>query len=127
MATDPFTPGYGEFQGIPQRTLPDDCVEYTLLIIDRSSPAQDPLSVRSQLEKVQQAASDLVKEIAGEYIWQRDEFQLELVERAAQGWWCLQGRTEYGDSVDDEWLVVWILRELSKKFEKLWIRWAPSV
>ena len=127
MATDPFTPGFGEFQGIPQRTLPDDCVEYTLLIIDRSSPAQDPSSVRSQLEKVQQAASDLVEEIAGEYIWQRDEFQLELVERAAQGWWCLQGRTEYGDSVDDEWLVVWILRELSKKFEKLWIRWAPSV
>jgi hypothetical protein len=119
MATDPF---FGEFHGIPQRTLPDDCVEYTLLVIDSAS-ALDPASVRSQLEEVQQTARDLLKEVAGEYIWQRDEFHLELVggEEGVPRW-CLHGRTEYGDSVDDEWLIVWILRELSKKFEKLWIR-----
>ena len=34
----------------------------------------------------------------------------------------LYGRTEYGDSVEDEWLVVYILRELSKKHPYLWVR-----
>ena len=35
---------------------------------------------------------------------------------------CLQGRTNYGDSVEDEWLVVYILRELSKQHPEVWIK-----
>lgn len=34
----------------------------------------------------------------------------------------LRGRTNYGDSVEDEWLIVFILRELSQKFPDAWIR-----
>ena len=34
----------------------------------------------------------------------------------------LRGRTEYGDSVEDEWVAVWLLRELTKKFKDLWIK-----
>jgi hypothetical protein len=34
----------------------------------------------------------------------------------------LHGLTNYGDSVDDEWLIVYLLRELSKRFESLWIK-----
>ena len=34
----------------------------------------------------------------------------------------LYGLTSYGDSVEDEWLIVYILRELSKAFPDLWIR-----
>lgn len=34
----------------------------------------------------------------------------------------LRGRTSYGDSVEDEWLIVFILRELSLKFSDAWIR-----
>jgi SGT1 protein len=34
----------------------------------------------------------------------------------------LRGRTEYGDSVEDEWVIVWLLRELTRKFEDLSIK-----
>lgn len=34
----------------------------------------------------------------------------------------LRGRTEYGDSVEDEWVIVWLLRKLTKKFEDLYVR-----
>ena len=34
----------------------------------------------------------------------------------------LRGRTNYGDSVEDEWLVVYILRELSKQHVDVWIK-----
>lgn len=34
----------------------------------------------------------------------------------------MRGRTNYGDSVEDEWLIVYILRELSKQFPQIWIR-----
>lgn len=34
----------------------------------------------------------------------------------------LHGLTNFGDSVDDEWLIVYILRELSNRFQDLWIK-----
>lgn len=34
----------------------------------------------------------------------------------------LEGRMRVGDSVDDEWLVVWLLREVSRKWPQLVIR-----
>lgn len=34
----------------------------------------------------------------------------------------LHGLTNYGDSVEDEWLIVYILKELSNRFPQLWIK-----
>jgi hypothetical protein len=34
----------------------------------------------------------------------------------------LRGKTDYGDSVEDEWVIVWMLRELARKFDDLWIK-----
>ena len=38
----------------------------------------------------------------------------------------LQGRTEYGDSVEDEWVIVWLLRELTRKFNDIWVKVTDS-
>jgi hypothetical protein len=43
-----------------------------------------------------------------------------LIERA--GIMYLHGLTNYGDSVEDEWLIVYILKELSNRFPELWIK-----
>jgi len=32
------------------------------------------------------------------------------------------GRTDYGDAVEDEWLIVYLLRELSRQFADAWVR-----
>lgn len=34
----------------------------------------------------------------------------------------LKGQTEYGDSAEDEWVIVWLLRELTKRFPELWVK-----
>ena len=34
---------------------------------------------------------------------------------------CLRGRTNFGDSVEDEWVIVYILRELSKSYTQIWV------
>lgn len=114
---DPFTPGFGEFQGIPDRTLPDDCMGYAIFAL-----ALDSADVRTRLEEVKLEAEEMAAAWSDGYIWQREGFSLELVEKTQEKTWCLQGRTEYGDSVDDEWFIVWMLRELSKGFTDLWIR-----
>lgn len=68
---------FGEgFDGFPKR-LPDDCVEYAVYIIN-SSPAES--SGRARLRQVQQAANVLTKGLLKDFIWQRQSFNLEIVQ-----------------------------------------------
>ncbi|KAL9596183.1 MAG: hypothetical protein Q9219_005969 [cf. Caloplaca sp. 3 TL-2023] len=108
---------FGEgFNGFP-RVLPDDCVQYALYIVDAKLSDFD---VRQQLRIIQSAANVLCKTLLKGFIWQHDAFALDLIE--VEGHSCLQGRTNFGDSVEDEWLVVYLMRELSVKFPQSWIR-----
>lgn len=38
----------------------------------------------------------------------------------------LCGRTNYGDSIEDEWVIVYILRELTRQLENLWVKVTDS-
>ncbi|KAF1977251.1 SGT1 family protein Sgt1 [Bimuria novae-zelandiae CBS 107.79] len=108
---------FGEgFDGFPKR-LPEDVVEYMVFIID--SKLSD-VQTRERLQAFQRALTALEKKFLKEYIWQRDSIKLDLVRE--DGRWLLKGITNYGDSVADEWLIVYFLRELSKEFKDAWIR-----
>lgn len=108
---------FGEgFDGFPKK-LPDDVVEYLVLIIDDKL---SDIKTRERLQAFQRALSSLEKKFLKEYIWQRDALKLDLVRE--EGQWLLKGSTNYGDSVADEWLIVFLLRELSKEFKDAWIR-----
>lgn len=108
---------FGEgFDGFPKK-LPEDVVEYIIYIIDTML---SDIQTRERLQAFQRSLSQLEKKFLKEYIWQRESLKLELVRE--EGRWLLKGRTNYGDSVADEWLIVWLLRELSKEFKDAWIR-----
>ncbi len=38
----------------------------------------------------------------------------------------LHGNSDHGDAVEDEWLIVYILRELTKSFPGIWVRISDS-
>ena len=131
------------FHPIPKAELPDDCVEYSLHLISQDLDAANDSEVRNRLRDVQKYASELQKTWTKDYIWQRQGFSLELTKENGEvcmplwrtkeneltlsvGVSLLSGRTEYGDSVEDEWVVVWLLRELTKKFDDLWIKITDS-
>lgn len=131
--------GFGDgFEGFPKR-LPEDCVEYSLFIIDSKLKAQKELLAR--LEVVRKEALKLTDSLLKEYIWQRDGFKVEVESGKGApslsivsiicadlkvGLMHLHGLTNYGDSVEDEWLIVYILKELSNKFPELWIQVADT-
>lgn len=131
------------FHPIPKPALPDDCIEYSLYIISSSLDANNDSELRLRLRDVQKQATELQKRYLKDYIWQRQEFSIELnkedgevclaAQRKAEdrltpflGLSFLRGRTEYGDSVEDEWVIVWILRELTKSFKDLWAKVTDS-
>ncbi|PSN62744.1 SGT1-domain-containing protein [Corynespora cassiicola Philippines] len=108
---------FGEgFDGFP-KMLPQDVVEYVVFIIDsRLSDVQ----TRERLQAFQRAFNALEKKFLREYIWQRDPMKLDLIRENNR--WILKGTTNYGESVADEWLIVYFLRELSSEFKDAWIR-----
>jgi hypothetical protein len=108
---------FGEgFEGFPKR-LPDDTIEHLILILDtRLTDAQ----TRSRLNEVLKASNDISKKLLKDYIWQREPFSLNL--KRENDRWLLSGRASFGDSIADEWVIVYMLRELSRRFEDAWIR-----
>ncbi|EME77643.1 uncharacterized protein MYCFIDRAFT_44941 [Pseudocercospora fijiensis CIRAD86] len=121
---------FGEgFDGFPRR-LPDDCVECIIHVIDQKLNSSS--AIRARLTEILRAANDLKKRHLRDYIWQRQHFNLNLLPRpdlarsdisqASKATPFLKGRTDFGDSVADEWLIVWLLRELSSQFPNAWIR-----
>ena len=52
-----------------------------------------------------------------EFIWHRDAFELKVAQDDDRvDSWHMKGHMRVGDSVDDEWCAVWLLREVSKKW-----------
>ncbi|TLS23296.1 uncharacterized protein PpBr36_06713 [Pyricularia pennisetigena] len=98
-------------------SLPENCVEYMIFLIDQQL---EPSNVLSGLEAVKKGGVQLMESLAKDYIWQRDGFSLEIKSHA--GLLHLHGITDHGDSVEDEWLIVYVLRELTKSFDNIWVR-----
>jgi len=106
----------GGFQGFPKQ-LPDNTTNYVLAVINDNLETRKLLT---ELEHIRKLASELCERLTKEYIWQRDGFQLQVMHN--NGLHYLQGTTNYGDSVEDEWLIVFLLRELTRLRSDLWAR-----
>ncbi|KAG6148319.1 hypothetical protein E4U35_000270 [Claviceps purpurea] len=102
-------------------TIAENCVEYYLFIIDHQS---DHVTLARTLETLRRAAVELCQSLTNCYIWQRDEFSVEL--KISHGLMFLYGITDYGEAIEDEWLIVYILRELTRSFPSLWVRVADT-
>ncbi|KAK1657624.1 SGT1 protein-domain-containing protein [Colletotrichum godetiae] len=99
--------------------LQENCVEYSIFPVDPKA-ASDPLKQLSRLEDLRKSALQLASSLTADYIWQKGLFTLDVV--TEQGNSFLRGTTDYGDAIEDEWLIVFILRELSKAHPTAWIR-----
>ena len=112
----------------------EDTVEYRIFVPD-VSPVQ--------LESLQAAALKYLREsFIKDYIWQDETFDLRLStarnrrlrvvdptqkpseEKAMPP--HLVGQTRFGDNLEDEWFIVFLLFELSKKFTDVFIRCATK-
>ncbi|ROT42706.1 SGT1-domain-containing protein [Sodiomyces alkalinus F11] len=106
-----------------ETSLPENCVEYFLFLVEE--PSLDRRRKISKLEELRKSALRFSKGVLADYIWQKDEFNLELRDDLSLPP-HLHGITEYGDSVEDEWLMVYLLRELSRSDTNLWVRVSDS-
>ena len=104
------------------------------------SPPADQASTGKELEALRSQLLDHVLPLIRGYIWQRDRFNLQLSTQRQAPWQRarssgarrrdaaaaadaigsmpphLWGSVSFGDNIEDEWLVVWLLLELTRAF-----------
>jgi hypothetical protein len=55
-------------------------------------------------------------------VWNYIKIRSRSMLIAMLGITSLQGRTNYGDSIEDEWVIVYFLRELTKRHKDIWVK-----
>jgi hypothetical protein len=92
--------------------ISEDTLQYALYPPPENS---DKISVITFAACIQTFVDNLLPN----FLWHRDPFELKIVRDPDAGSerWMLQGRMRVGDCVDDEWCVVWLLREVTRKWD----------
>ena len=88
--------------------ISEDTVQYRLYPAQQSA---DKVSVLTLATVLKHYADDLLPG----FLWHRDPFELKVA--SDTDGWILEGTVRVGDCIDDEWCVVWLLREISKKWD----------
>ncbi|KAF9243859.1 SGT1 protein-domain-containing protein [Melanogaster broomeanus] len=95
-------------------SISEDTLQYTLY-----PPL--PLADKPSCTSLAACMHDLVSKLLPDLIWHRDPFQFKIVPdpdaSVGEDKNVLEGRMRVGDCVDDEWCVVWLLREISKQWD----------
>jgi hypothetical protein len=88
-------------------SISEDTLHYTIYAPLNSS---DKASVTALAASI----SNQVNTMLPNFVWHRDAFEIKLVQdQDNTESWNLEGRMRVGDSVDDEWCTVWLLKEIS--------------
>ncbi|ESK98503.1 suppressor-like protein [Moniliophthora roreri MCA 2997] len=93
-------------------TISEDTLQYRLYprkeeTIDKPSAATLATCIHSFVDS----------SLPPEFLWHRDSFELKVAQDTDTQEWFLEGRMRVGDCVDDEWCTIWLLREISSKWD----------
>ncbi|VDB85844.1 unnamed protein product [Peniophora sp. CBMAI 1063] len=91
-------------------SIAEDALHYSLHPAPSSSSKTDvsalALSIQSYLDSTLRG-----------FIWHRDSFELKLMQDEDTKQYYIGGDMRVGDSIDDEWCAVWLLKEISARWD----------
>ncbi|XP_017778493.1 PREDICTED: protein ecdysoneless [Nicrophorus vespilloides] len=118
------------YKNVLESVREDDFVEYYLF--PKPSVLNDNKEEEIMISSVLREAKQIIKKFVNKYIWHRDEFVLsartaisnilaneedrELLPSH------LYGITHYGDNIEDEWFIIYLLMQLTKEIDGLIVR-----
>ncbi|KAJ7462740.1 SGT1 protein-domain-containing protein [Mycena galericulata] len=75
------------------------------------------LSDKASVTSFAACISAWVDVLLPDFLWHRDAFELKVAPRPDSQEYLLEGRMRVGDCVDDEWCTVWLLKQISSKWD----------
>ncbi|XDV43054.1 hypothetical protein PO909_011604 [Leuciscus waleckii] len=94
--------------------IPEDAVQYQLFLAH-----PDPSDAEANEKSLKQIQQNILAEIAPllvPYIWQHQPFNIRYHPEKGDVPAHLGGVTEFGDNVEDEWFIVYLLKEITRTF-----------
>ncbi|XP_064285910.1 protein ecdysoneless homolog [Passer domesticus] len=101
-------------EALRRPALPEDAVRYRLFAAAAAGPGGEAL-----LRRCAELALVRFAPLLATYVWQREPFRLRYVPRRGETPAHLGGTTAFGDNVEDEWFIVYLLREITREFPGL--------
>ncbi|VFQ92096.1 unnamed protein product [Cuscuta campestris] len=97
---------------------PDDTVFFSIFP-DFSVHSPTSPTINSELQALHLQIIQIISPFTSNYIWQHEPFDLCLSTTSPPH---LGGKVRFGDNLEDEWFVVFLLFEISRNFRNLSIR-----
>ena len=93
-------------------TISEDTLQYLLYL----PPGQTDRVFATTLAALM---TEYAKSLLPEHFWHRDSFELKVAPdpEGDKDSWVLEGLMRVGDCIDDEWCAVWLLREITRKWD----------
>uniref|UniRef100_A0A8C4S8E2 Ecdysoneless homolog (Drosophila) n=1 Tax=Erpetoichthys calabaricus TaxID=27687 RepID=A0A8C4S8E2_ERPCA len=98
-------------------TIAEDSVQYQLFLI-AAEPAE-PEERRTILQHYVEWILARFAPLLVQYIWQYQPFNISYVPEKEDVPAHIGGSTNFGDNVEDEWFIVYLVQEITKEFPKL--------
>nr|XP_033796525.1 protein ecdysoneless homolog [Geotrypetes seraphini] len=95
----------------------EDVVQYHLFLV-----SEEPSDPEQRRETLQQLLEQILARLASTlvpYIWQNQAFNLNYKAVKGDTPAHLGGATNFGDNVEDEWFIVYLLQQITKEFSEL--------
>uniref|UniRef100_A0A673HG91 Protein ecdysoneless homolog n=1 Tax=Sinocyclocheilus rhinocerous TaxID=307959 RepID=A0A673HG91_9TELE len=105
------------FQESLTPSIPEDAVQYQLFLVH-----PDSSDAEAHERFLQQILQNILAEIAPllvQYIWQHQPFNLRYHPEKGDVPAHLGGVTEFGDNVEDEWFIVYLLKHITCTFSDI--------
>ena len=98
------------------RQIAEGCIHYEVHL---PGPAADAQELLARLTEVADLAESLLQDLCADYTWHSEAPSLAVNYEPSPH---LSGTTSFEDSIEDEWLILYILRCLSHLAHDVWIK-----
>ncbi|RXM35817.1 Protein ecdysoneless-like [Acipenser ruthenus] len=97
--------------------IAEDSVQYSLFLVP-----PDPSDTKDREKCLQQYIERILAQFAPlltQYIWQNQPFSIKYVPEKGVVPAHIRGCTNFGDNVEDEWFIVYLIQQITKVFPEL--------
>ncbi|XP_073541765.1 protein ecdysoneless homolog [Phyllobates terribilis] len=95
----------------------EDFVEYHLYMVPEEP--SDPAKLKQILQQYIEEILAKLAPLLTDYIWQNQGFNLKYSSRKGDVPAHIRGMTCFGDNIEDEWFIVYLLQQITKDFPDL--------
>ncbi|KAM3606202.1 uncharacterized protein V6R79_012431 [Siganus canaliculatus] len=102
---------------LQRRVVMEDMVQYKLFLLQPEASTS-----RTTEEHVTQLVEEILARVAPllmQYIWQQQPFNLKYHPEKGDVPAHIEGNTQFGDNVEDEWFIVYLLKQITEAFPEL--------